>query len=303
MTEMLRRSLGPTIQILTEFQPSLASTRVDPNQLELALLNLSLNARDAMPSGGQLMIGARPEVAGPGNPIGLAAGDYVCISVADTGSGMDEATLKRATEPFFTTKGLGKGTGLGLSMVHGFAAQSGGATRITSRLGSGTSIELWLPVAQADVPVALPAPKPAPAGAPGRPCRVLLVDDDPLVMSSTTAMLEDLGHSVVQSTSGISALTTLRGGTKFDLVVTDHAMPGLTGSELARLIKQSWPSLPIILVTGYPELPTSESQGFPWLTKPYQREDLAARIELVTAEPPLDPGADNVVELEAARRA
>ncbi|MBV8169857.1 MAG: response regulator [Alphaproteobacteria bacterium] len=303
MTEMLRRSLGPTIQIITEFQPQLASTKVDPNQLELALLNLSLNARDAMPSGGQLMIGARSEVAGPGNPIGLAPGDYVCISVADTGSGMDDATLKRATEPFFTTKGLGKGTGLGLSMVHGFAAQSGGATRITSRLGSGTSIELWLPIAQSDTPVVKPAPKPA-AGAPSRRCRVLLVDDDPLVMASTCAMLEDLGHTVVQSTSGISALTILRGGTKFELVVTDHAMPGLTGSELARLIKQSWPSLPIILVTGYPELPTSESQGFPWLTKPYQREDLAARIELVTAAPlPLDAAADNVVALEAARRA
>jgi CheY-like chemotaxis protein len=228
----------------------------------------------------------------------LAAGDYVCISVADTGTGMDEVTLKRATEPFFTTKGLGKGTGLGLSMVHGFAAQSGGATRITSRLGSGTSVELWLPVAQADAPARPVIAKPT-VGTSSKRCRVLLVDDDPLVMASTTAMLEDLGHSVVQATSGISALTTLRSGTKFELVVTDHAMPGLTGSELARLIKQSWPTLPIILVTGYPELPTSESQGFPWLTKPYQRDDLAACIEQVTRDAP----ADNVVALDAARRA
>jgi CheY-like chemotaxis protein len=158
-------------------------------------------------------------------------------------------------------------------------------------------------VAEHDAPLAKPAPRPAMSGVAAKRCRVLLVDDDPLVMASTTAMLEDLGHSVVQATSGISALTTLRGGATFDLVVTDHAMPGLTGSELARLIKQSWPGLPIILVTGYPELPTSESQGFPWLTKPYQREDLAARIELVTTEPTPDNASGNVVTLEAARRA
>jgi CheY-like chemotaxis protein len=245
------------------------------------------------------MVGGRAQLAGPGNPLGLAPGDYVCISVADTGSGMDEVTLKRATEPFFTTQGLGKGTGLGLSMVHGFAAQSGGATRITSRLGSGTSVELWLPVAERDAPAKpVAAAKPAVATST-KHSRVLLVDDDPLVLASTSAMLEDLGHAVVQATSGISALTTLRSGAKFDLVVTDHAMPGLTGSELARLIKQSWPGLPTILVTGYPELPVSESQGFPWLTKPYQREDLAARIDTAVR----DDAADNVVALESARRA
>ncbi|HUA56986.1 MAG TPA: response regulator [Candidatus Sulfotelmatobacter sp.] len=301
MTEMLRRSLGPTIQIVAEFQPGLAPTRVDPNQLELALLNLSLNARDAMPDGGRLTIAARAETASSGMR-GLPAGSYVCIAVTDTGVGMDEMTLKRATEPFFTTKGVGKGTGLGLSMVHGFAAQSGGVARIASRLGAGTTIELWLPVAESAVAVRpAPAKPPAPARVQGR--EILLVDDDPLVIASTTAMLEDLGHAVMQATSAIGALTMLRSAAKVDLVITDHAMPGLTGTELARLIRQTWPSLPIILVTGYPELPKGEDQGLPWLTKPYQRDELAARIDAVLLDTAATPAAHNVVAVEFPRRA
>ncbi len=300
MTEMLRRSLGPTILIVSEFQPGLAATRVDPNQLELALLNLSLNARDAMPHGGRLTIGARVEAVAAGNARGLLPGSYVCVSVSDTGTGMDEMTLKRATEPFFTTKGLGKGTGLGLSMVHGFAAQSGGATRLSSQPGSGTTVEMWLPVAERDAPMRPVALKPAmPTGTQRR--RILLVDDDPLVMASTTAMLEDLGHSVVQATSAVAALTILRSDAAMDLVLTDHAMPGLTGTELARLIHQSWPRLPVILVTGYPELPKDE-QGLPWLTKPFQREDLAARIDAMLSDGPA-AAANNVVALDFPRRA
>ncbi len=298
MTEMMRRSLGPSIQITAEFEPSLPSTRVDPNQLELALLNLSLNARDAMPMGGRLVVAGRVETVGPGNAHGLSPDSYVCVSVVDTGTGMDEATLKRATEPFFTTKGLGKGTGLGLSMVHGFAAQSGGATRIVSRLGSGTTVELWLPVANT-APAVKPLLAPPAPSLTVRRCRVLLVDDDPLVMSSTAAMLEDLGHTVVQATSAIVALTTLRGGTQVDMIVTDHAMPGLSGTELARLVRQTWPTLPILLVTGYPELPKGEDQGLPWLTKPYQREELSARMEAMLA----DDAASNVVAVEFPRRA
>jgi signal transduction histidine kinase len=292
MTEMLRRSLGPAVEIVTEFQPGLAPTRVDPNQLELALLNLSLNARDAMASGGRLAVGARAETVGVINPRGLQAGGYVCLWVADTGCGMDEVTLKRATEPFFTTKGLGKGTGLGLSMVHGFAAQSGGATGISSRLGIGTTVELWLPVADRGAPAKPVARKP-PAPVNGQRRRILVVDDDPLVMASTAAMLEDLGHAVIQATSGIGALTLLRASEAMvDLVLTDHAMPGLTGTDLARLIRQTWPSLPIILVTGYPELPKGDDLGLPWLTKPYQREDLAARIDAFLA----DDASDVVVD-------
>ncbi len=256
-----------------------------------------------MPLGGRLTIGGRAEAVAAGNQRGLQSGDYICITVTDTGTGMDDVTLKRATEPFFTTKGVGKGTGLGLSMVHGFAAQSGGSARITSRLGTGTTIELWLPVAMQGAP-AQPATansKPALATA-GQRSRILVVDDDPLVMASTAAMLEDLGHAVVQATSAIGALTLLRANTKVDLVITDHAMPGLTGTELARLIRQSWPSLPIILVTGYPEVPKGEDQGLPWLTKPYQREDLAVRIDAVLTGT-ADAVPTNVVAVEFPRRA
>src|SRR5580765_6969708 len=150
MVEMLRRSLGPETRIATDFAADVPATRVDPNQLELALLNLALNARDAMPLGGQLTISAHRELVAAGDVPGLQPGEYVCIVERDTGHGMDEATLKRATEPFFTTKGAGRGTGLGLSMVDGLVAQSGGAMRITSQLGIGTTVELWLPVSDVE---------------------------------------------------------------------------------------------------------------------------------------------------------
>ena len=146
MEELLRRALGPAIEITTEFPADLPSGPRRSNQLELALLNLALNARDAMPDGGRSSSAGQCVASGFDSPQGLPAGHYVCLSVSDTGDGMDEATLKRATEPFFTTKGAGKGTGLGLSMVHGLAAQSGGAMRMTSRPGEGTTVELWLPV-------------------------------------------------------------------------------------------------------------------------------------------------------------
>ena len=192
MVEMLGRSLGPSIRIDTEFEPNVPTTRVDPNQLELAILNLALNARDAMPQGGRLLISARAAAVGSGDIPGLASGEYVCIAVQDTGSGMDEMTLKRATEPFFTTKGTGRGTGLGLSMIDGLAAQSGGAMRIFSKLDSGTTVELWLPVAER---VAVNRQRPVQAAPVEiRPCRVLVVDDDPIVLAGTAAMLEDLGH-------------------------------------------------------------------------------------------------------------
>src|SRR3712207_2020290 len=169
---------------------------------------------------------------------------------------MDEATLARAMEPFFTTKGVGKGTGLGLSMVHGLAAQSGGAMRIESWVSEGTTAELWLPVALGSAPPAKPGASAAPLlieTAPG--CRVLVVDDDPLVLAGTAAMVEDLGHSTVKESSGAAALDVLNSGAEVDLVITDHAMPGMSGAELARRIRRSWPSLPVLVASGYAELP------------------------------------------------
>jgi signal transduction histidine kinase len=296
MEEMLRRTLGPSIQIMTDYGAGLPAIRVDPNQLELALLNLALNARDAMPFGGRLSIGGR--LANKREfPVELASGHYVCVTVSDTGAGMDEITLKRATEPFFTTKGAGKGTGLGLSMVHGVAAQSGGLMRMVSRVGEGTTVELWLPVSESalrsDV---LPTFGPLSTG--GRSCRVLVVDDDPLVVASTAAMLEDVGHVVLEAQSGAVALDMLRQGEAVDVVITDHAMPGMTGAELARQIKQAWPTLPVILATGYAELPNGEDPGLPRLSKPYLQDELAGQIAKVVAEL-----APNVIAFDAARRA
>ena len=297
MEEMLRRTLGPSIQIATEYRPELPPIRVDPSQLELALLNLALNARDAMPHGGRLVIGGYCAPSGPDSPQGLPTGRYVCLFVSDTGDGMDEATLKRAAEPFFTTKGSGKGTGLGLSMVDGVAAQSGGAMRMTSRQGVGTRVEIWLPVGEAASVAASSPPGSSFGDAPG-PYRVMVVDDDPLLVSSTAAMLEDLGHLVIEAMSGARALDMLRLGAKVDVVVTDHAMPGMTGSELARQIRQQWPSLPIILATGYAELPNGEDPGLPRLAKPYLQSELAAQIAMALAGT-----AANVIPLDSARRA
>jgi signal transduction histidine kinase len=297
MGEMLRRTLGSTIQIVTAYRPQLPAARVDPNQLELALLNLALNARDAMPFGGRLAIGGSCISAGPDAPRELAPGQYVCLTVSDTGVGMDEATLRRAAEPFFTTKGAGKGTGLGLSMVHGVAAQSGGAMRITSKPGDGTIVELWLPVSEATEQTNA-GPGTVITGALGRPCRVLVVDDDPLVVASTAAMLEDLGHIVFEALSGARALDLLNLGTNVDVIVTDHAMPGMTGTELASQIRQLLPDLPIILASGYAELPNAEDPRLLRLSKPFLQDELATQIARAVR------GAhSNVISLDAARRA
>jgi signal transduction histidine kinase len=272
MIEMLRRSVGPTIQISTDFERGLAPIHVDPNQLELALLNLAVNARDAMPSGGELIISAHRGHAAAGEVAGLGSDTCVHIRVRDTGLGMDEATLRRATEPFFTTKGPGRGTGLGLSMVDGFAAQSGGAMRIESRPAIGTSVDLWLPAFST-------ARKHEPDGRgllhAGKPrCfRVLLVDDDPMVAAGTAAMIQDLGHSVIEADSASRALDFLRAHPNVDVVITDYAMPGMTGSELAEEIKRARPGVPVVMATGYSDAP--EEVGLPRLNKPYRQQDLA----------------------------
>jgi signal transduction histidine kinase len=273
MVEMLRRSLGPTIVITTSFEANMPATLVDPNQLELALLNLALNARDAMPVGGSLKISARCERVAAGQVPSLQAGQYVCIAEQDTGHGMDETTLKRAAEPFYTTKGIGRGTGLGLSMVDGLVAQSGGAMRIASQPGEGTTVELWLPVSEAPAELPVPAEPRWIKGA--RPCRILVVDDDPDVSAGTVAMLEDLGHIAIESGSAEGALRLLNSEAEVELVITDHAMPGMTGTELAARIRQIWPHLPVAIATGYAELPSDGGLNLPRLSKPYHQQDLA----------------------------
>jgi PAS domain S-box-containing protein len=278
MTDLLQRSIGPMVRIETRFPLGLPCARVDANQLELALLNLVVNARDAMPEGGLITIAGQEQEIGLEPSSGLGPGRYVCLSVTDTGQGMDEVTLARAMEPFFTTKGVGKGTGLGLSMVHGLAAQSGGRLRLKSRTGMGTTAEIWLPAVQAQAEAAaVPAlgGRTACPDADMRRRTILVVDDDALVLQNTAAMLEDLGHQVIEASSGREALEVLRRAKRVDLVVTDQAMPGMTGVQLAAAIKADWPQLPIILATGYADLPPHSEPALPRLNKPFRQDALA----------------------------
>ena len=277
MSDLLQRSLGPSVLLETNFPSVLGQVRADANQLEMCLLNLAVNARDAMPQGGSIIIAAQETIVSAGDHLRLAPGRYVCLSLSDTGEGMDEETLARAVEPFFTTKGIGKGTGLGLSMVHGFAEQMGGRLLIKSRRGEGTRVELCLPVADdAEQGINLKPHLKSEISAVSRPLVVVAVDDDNLVLMNTASMLEDLGHKVFEATSGREALDILRREKTIDLVISDQAMPHMTGLQLAEAIKSEWPKLPIILATGYSELPPGAD--LPKLAKPFMQHDLAKAI-------------------------
>jgi signal transduction histidine kinase/CheY-like chemotaxis protein len=282
MEELLKRALGHGIDLSLNFPSGLPPLLADANQLELALLNLALNARDAMPKGGRLMIAAAAETitqSGPGSR--LVPGDYLRISIVDTGVGMDTVTLTKATEPFFTTKGPGKGTGLGLSMVQGLAAQSGGMLDIHSEPDAGTTIDLWLPRATTSA-VSVTRPAPATHLSPHtEPCKVMIVDDDLLVMTGTAAMIDDLGHTSIEAHSAAEALAKLESGIEVDVVITDHAMPSMTGLQLAECIQERFPGLPIILATGYAELPADPLKlGLLKLTKPCTQQEIATAIHL-----------------------
>jgi PAS domain S-box-containing protein len=279
MADLMQRSLGPSVHIETRFPLSLPPARADANQLELALLNLAVNARDAMPEGGTIVVAARLERIAEEKD-NLAPGRYVCLSVTDTGEGMDAETLGHATEPFFTTKGIGKGTGLGLSMVHGMSEQSGGRLILKSRKGEGTTAEIWLPVAirQAETSVqSQQAPTEASVDE-SRSLVVLAVDDDALVLMNTIAMLEDLGHTVFEAGSGKEALDVFRREKDIDIVITDQAMPLMTGTQLADAIRAERRDLPIILATGFAELPPDAGRDLLKLDKPFRQEELAQAI-------------------------
>ena len=280
MGELLRRSLGPAVNLVLDFPPGLPHIKADENQLELALLNLAVNARDAMPDGGTIRIGAAMQTVPAG--AGLTAGSYVRLWVCDTGEGMDENVLARAAEPFFTTKGIGKGTGLGLAMVHGMAAQSGGRLVIKSEKGAGTTAEMWLPLSEHLVAPDSAGEAAAPPGGP-RALTVLAVDDDALVLFNTTAMLEDLGHTVVECHSGKEALAALAKG-RFDLVITDQAMPNITGAQLVAEIRKTQPDLPVIVATGYAELPPGTVDNVRVLNKPFTEHQLEAALRATFAD-------------------
>jgi PAS domain S-box-containing protein len=276
MTDLLQRSIGPSIEIETRFPLGRELVLADANQLEMALLNLVVNARDAMPDGGQIVIGAKKQAVRAGHPK-LKPAKYVCLSVKDSGMGMDEDTLKRAAEPFFTTKGPGKGTGLGLSMVHGVTEQFGGCFILKSRKGKGTTAEVWLPVADTKGMVFnAEASKDEPIEY--RPLVVLAVDDDLLVLTNTVAMLEDLGHAALAAGSGSEALDLLTKNS-VDLVITDQAMPNMTGVELANSVRQRWPQIPIIVATGFAEIEPNMELDFAKLSKPFTEAQLRREIE------------------------
>ncbi|MGG5887722.1 ATP-binding protein [Falsiroseomonas sp. HC035] len=283
--ELLAQSAGPRVQVKLETPGGLPAAMVDPHALELALMNLVVNARDAMPEGGRIVVRVSRRTlhgvsasreAGPGATPELGAGEYLCIAVTDPGQGMDAATLARAVEPFFSTKGPGQGTGLGLSMVHGLALQSGGALQIDSTPGRGTVVTLWLPVS-AEAAAAVLGSADGEAALPRGQGRVLLVDDEPLVLEGTAAMLSDLGYEVQTAASAEIALGLLSTGPAPAAVVTDHAMPGMTGADFAAVLARDMPGLPVILATGHAG-PWNDAEGPPRLAKPYSQAQLARAL-------------------------
>jgi PAS domain S-box-containing protein len=275
MADLIASTSGPKIDVRVEVSDDLPPAIADANQLEMAILNLAVNARDAMPAGGDLSISAAAESLEIGHHSQLPDGHYVRISVTDTGTGMDQATLERAIEPFFSTKGVGKGTGLGLSMVHGLASQLGGALTISSKAHEGTTVDLWLPVSETTATFERQS-----SGAASRPAgrgTALLVDDEDLVRMSTADMLMDLGYSVAEASSAEEALRLVNEGLCPDLLVTDHLMPGMTGVELAGELKSVLPELPVLIVSGYADADGIEPT-IARLTKPFRNSELAESL-------------------------
>jgi PAS domain S-box-containing protein len=281
LADLVASTTGPQINVTVIAPDNLPPAKADPNQLEMAVLNLSVNARDAMPAGGALRITVSEEVLGPIHQSRLRPGRYIRLSVTDSGEGMDEDTLARAIEPFFSTKGIGKGTGLGLSMVHGLASQLDGALTISSKLGVGTNVDLWLPVTTTAAEEARDAAVIAPQRHEGT---VLLVDDEALVRASTAQMLHEIGFTVAEAASAEEALAMVEHGLAFDLLVTDHLMPGMTGADLARELANRGMDAPVVIVSGYAEA-DEIAVDLPRITKPFRLEELAGTIQSAICAP------------------
>ncbi|HXA38215.1 MAG TPA: response regulator [Phenylobacterium sp.] len=281
MRDLLQATMGGSVRIETVLQPRLWPAMIDPTQIELVILNLAINARDAMEVGGTLTVETGNVALGPpARPEEPTAGDYVMVAVTDTGSGMTPDVLAKVFEPFFTTKEVGKGSGLGLSQVFGVAKQSGGGVRIDSTPGAGASVRVFLPrAAAAALPEGL-APVAEAVGPPARDFNVLLVDDDSAVREVTAGILQDLGYRVVEAGSGGAALDLLDRQSKIDLLLVDFAMPGMNGAEVAREVHARRPGLPVLFVTGYAdtEALATAGGGDGILRKPFLEEDLAARL-------------------------
>jgi PAS domain S-box-containing protein len=284
MEDLIKSSIGPEIALEFDVEDGAASASamIDASQLELAVLNLCVNARDAMPNGGTLVIALAEAEVRVGSPLKVEPGRYLQLSVIDSGSGMDTETLKRAVEPFYSTKETGQGTGLGLSMVHGLAAQLNGTFELSSKVGRGTRAELWLPVTEEKAVVravdrdleSMPIPK---------ALRVMLVDDEQLVRAGTADMMRALGHEVIEAQGGAEALALLGQGVAPDLLVTDFKMPAMDGPELIRRVRKALPELPALLITGYTGV-TLSSEDVPRLSKPFGQAEMAAAMAAVLRE-------------------
>ena len=291
MRDLIDRSLGPTIHVVIKIADDLPLANADAAQLESSLLNLAINARDAMPDGGTITIGGRYEAVGLPE-LKLKPRAYVVLSVTDTGSGMDAETLRKAIEPFYTTKGVSKGTGLGLSMVHGTAIQSGGTLLLQSAPGKGTTAEIWLPVAPRVAATRAFSPINRQAK---RPLNIMLVDDDDASRRTVAEMLRETGHTVTEVSSGHVALDTLATLSDIDILVTDYLMPEMTGDALVARIRAQRPSIPVLVITGYAN-PDDIDSTLPRLAKPFVTEQLVSRIYEI-----LDNGS-NVVPLRKSAR-
>ncbi len=278
--DLLTHTLGGLVNLEWRVADDIWPVFADQAQLELALVNLIINARDAMPDGGTVTIVAENRDVAAGAISGLETGDYVRLTVEDTGTGIATEDLQKVMEPFFTTKEVGKGSGLGLSMVYGFAQQSNGAFRLESQIARGTRAELWLPRAP-EVALRERVPRPAPPAAPQRALKILLVDDHPEVRSTTAAVLADSGHDVVEAENGAEALALLKNRScDFDLLITDYAMPHLSGTEFLRGARELCPGVPALLITGYAEadMIRDKPEGIETLLKPFTPAILAAAI-------------------------
>jgi signal transduction histidine kinase len=295
MRDLLQSTLGGTTRIETRLQRGVWSAMADPTQLELAVLNLAINARDAMQVGGSLTVQTENAVLGPPlRPEEPPAGEYVSVCVSDNGSGMSEDIRAKVFEPFFTTKEVGKGSGLGLSQVLGFAKQSGGGVRINTRLGHGTSVHIYLPRAEPETVKATPTPLHAIASGTRRSATILLVDDDNEVREVTRAMLHELGHVVLEAGSGAAALDVLQREAGIDLLIVDFAMPGMNGAEVVRLAHGRRPNLPALFVTGFADRGGLAGVDDAYIVgKPFHYEELAGKVQFALG----GNRSDNVVPL------
>jgi CheY-like chemotaxis protein len=279
--DLLTHTLGGLVDIEWHAAGRSWKAFADQAQLELALVNLIINARDAMPAGGTVTVAVENRPVAADNWADLPPGDYVLLTVSDTGTGISAADLEKVMEPFYTTKEMGKGSGLGLSMVYGFAKQSNGAFRLRSQLGSGTTAELWLPRAPNGAKATERPRKEEPARKPGRKLRVLLVDDHAEVRNTTAALLADLGHAVIEAANGPEAIKTLQeGDCGYDLMISDYAMPQQSCTEFLREARQFCPGVPALIITGYAEADaiSDRPEGVEVLLKPFTPNKLEAAL-------------------------